>query len=178
VKKWLKMWPVFLLLALTPLHFPAFNIDYVLVPLLQGGGILTGYKLLIFVGILETLELWLWYLGWGGFVDMMKRLFEEDINLAKKVAGEMKADGYFDEAKISFIQNHDKLINTSGRIRSFLKKWGVAGAFILGLIPWPGFRVIPDTICGTAKWRAGFVALALGNFTKTAGFVYFWGRVF
>lgn len=176
--KWFKLWPVFLLLALTPLHFPAFNIDYALVPLLQAKGILTGYKLLAFAGILETLELWWWYLGWSGFIDMIKELFEEDISLAKKVAGEMGADGYFDEVKIGFIKNHNKLINTSSRIKSFIGKWGVAGIFVLGLTPWPGFRVIPDTICGTAKWKAGFVALVLGNFIKTAGFVYFWGKIF
>lgn len=176
--KWLKLWPIFLLSALTPLHFPAFNIDYALVPFLEAKGIFTGYKLLIFAGVIETLELWLWYLGWGGSTDLIKNSFAEDINLAKKVAGEMRAEGYFDEVKIHFIHNHNKLISTTSRIKRFIEKWGAIGTFILGLIPWPGFRIIPDTICGTAKWKMGFVGLALGNFIKTAGFVYLWGKVF
>ena len=108
----------------------------------------------------------------------MASWFEEDVNFAKKVAGEMKREGYIDWVKIHFTRKYQKLCNKADTIKRGLKAGGYAAFFYLGVWPTWGPRVIGDFICGTAKWRGCFMALCIGNLIKTSCLVFAWHWVF
>jgi len=173
MRKW---WPVFLLIFLTPLAY-LFNPDLIITPTLRNRGY-ENIVILIISGTVGTTEMLLWYLGWGGITGLILDWFKEDINFAKKIAGEMKRDGYIDGAKIFFTRKHRKLNEKADRLMQGLRVGSYFGFFWIGFWPTPGPRVIGDFICGTTRRKSAFFALCMGNFLKTAYLVFAWDKVF
>lgn len=174
--KLLELWPVILLAVLVPIAY-AFNPDLVVTPLLRSQGY-DNWMILVMAGSVGTAEMILWYLGWRGISDLVKKWFVDDINFAKKVTGEMKKDGYLDWIKIHFTRKYKKLNEKAGKLLKGLKMSSYLGFLGLGFWPGPGPRIIGDFICGTTKWKGGLVALCIGNIIKTACFVFAWDRMF
>lgn len=133
---------------------------------------------LVITGAIGTVDMVFWYIGWGGIADLLKSWFKDDINFAKKVAGEMKKDGYLDSIKIYFARKYYKLDSKLEKIGKAFKIGTYFGVFASGVIPAPGFRVLADFLCGTTKWRSGLFVLCLGNAIKTAVVVFSWGLIF
>src|SRR3989344_3070135 len=137
-----RWWSVFLLLILAPVAY-LFHPDGVVTPLLRAKGF-RNFVILMVSGTLGTIEMLLWYLGWGGIRRQIAEWFEEDVNFAKKVAGEMKREGYIDWVKIHFTRKYQKLCNKADTIKRGLKAGGYAAFFYLGVWPTWGPRVIGD----------------------------------
>ena len=168
-----KIWPVWLLAINILFQFPFFNPDLTLIPLLKIKNFSLG-QMIIIVGVVGFLELLLGYIAWGGFSQMLVGHFEQDINFARKIAGELKADGYVDRFRVYFARKHSRFMDPQSRIRRWLRRGGYSLFFLLGINPLPGTRLPADIICGSLHWSKGFVALAIGNFIKTAGYVWGW----
>jgi len=92
----------------------------------------------------------------------------------KKIGGEIKAEGYFDEIKVYFAKKYYKLIDPNSKAYRNIKNGGLGVVFGLGINPFFGTRFLADMICGTSRWRKGFIVLAIGNFIKTIGFALGW----
>lgn len=174
--KWLKLWPLFMLVALTPIA-TLFHADTVQIPYFKLQGI-HGWRLFFLVGGNETGQMVLWYVGWGRISTLIKEWYKEDINFAKKVGKQMKTDGYVDWFKVYFARKHEKLGNKLGSIVKAVKIGGCLTMLGFGLWPVLGPRMLGDFLCGTTKWRAGLIALCIGNLVKTAGFIYAWDGIF
>ncbi len=174
--KWWKLWPVFLLLLLTPIAV-LFNPDHVVTPTLRVQGF-KSVMILMVSGTVGTVEMFLWYIGWGGIRGLIAGWFEEDVNFAKKIAGDMKSGGYVDEAKIHFTRRYKKLKEKADKLKKGLRATSYLAFFGIGFWPIWGPRVVGDFICGTARWKWCFVALCIGNFVKTAGYVFAWDKIF
>lgn len=174
--KFWKWWPVLLLLILVPVAF-LFNPDGVITPLLRAKGFKTGTILIISGGV-GTTDMLLWYIGWGGIRNLVIRWFEEDVDFAKKIAGEMKRDGQIDGIKIYFTRKYKKLSDRADKLRKGLRAGSYLSFFWLGFWPTPGPRVIGDFICGTTKLKRCFIALCLGNFIKTSYLLFAWDKAF
>lgn len=175
MKLW-KFWPAMLLLVLTPAAF-FFHPDAVVTPFLRAKGFKTLTMLLI-SGLVGTVEMVLWYIGWGGIRNLIARWFEEDINFVKKIAGEMKKDGYLDWIKVYIVQKYKKLNDRADKLMSGLKVGGYLGFFGLGFWPILGPRMVGDFICGTTKWKGGLIVLCIGNVIKTACLIFAWNEIF
>src|SRR3989344_399612 len=108
--------------------------------------------------------------GAGNFVEGL------EIRFTRKYLKFTDNKEYYEEpvSKVWLFRNIDKVLKWFVVI---LKAGGVIAMFIVGLIPVPGFRVIPDVLCGSARSKMGFIALSLGNFLKTVGMVYGWGEI-
>ena len=103
-----------MLVALTPVAI-FFHADTVQIPYFKSLGI-NGWKLFFVVGSNETLQMVAWYIGWGKIPALIKEWYKEDINFAKKVGQQMKADGYVDWLKVYFAIKHEKFRNKLGSI--------------------------------------------------------------
>lgn len=165
-----------MLLALTPVAY-FFNPDVVITPALRLKGF-QNITILIISGTIGSVEMFIWYIGWGGIANLIKKWFEDDLNFAKKIAGEMKRDGYLDEIKIRFTKKYKKLDEKTNKLLRGLKMGGCFSFFWIGFWPTPGPRVVGDFFCGTTKRRGAFIALCAGNFLKTAYLIFAWDKVF
>lgn len=194
--KLLELWPVYLLACVYYISW--FNPDLVIAPAL-----IIKYKYLakplvvLIIGSIGFLEMLGGYKGWSGMRGLVVEKWLKDKEFVKKLKGEVKAgnrmeglqirftkkylkytgDGsYYEEpvSRVWLFRNIDKVLKWFVVI---LKAGGVIAMFIVGLIPVPGFRVIPDILCGSARSKIGFIALSLGNFLKTVGIVYGWGEI-
>ena len=54
------------------------------------------------------------------------------------------------------------------------KSGGYVTMFLFGLSPIPGSRMVPDILCGTMRWKKGFVVLVVSNLLRITAFVYGW----
>src|SRR3989344_8314902 len=137
------------------------------------------------------------YNGWSGLRGLMEKLLKDDIEFVKKIKGEKKTKDFVEWLKVRIARKYLKFTNNQDYYKEpvskvwlfrnmdkvlkwfvvILKAGGVIAMFIVGLIPIPGFRVIPDVLCGSARSKMGFIALSLGNFLKTVGMVYGWGEI-
>lgn len=175
VKLW-KLWPVFLLIILIPVAY-LFNPDLVITPTLRAKGF-NNFTILMASGIVGATEMFLWYIGWGGISDLVTKWFEEDVNFAKKIAGEMKRDGYIDGIKIYFTIKYKRLNEKADKLKKGLKATSYLTFFGIGFWPTLGPRVVGDFICGTGKWSRCFMFLCVGNFIKTAYYIFAWDKLF
>jgi len=192
--KLLELWPVYLLACVYYVSW--FNPDLVIAPmlLLNHHSKLWVVFIVGFVGFSEMLG---GYKGWSGMRGLVVEKWLKDKEFVKKLKGEERAGNfvegleirltrkylkftdnreYYEEpvSKVWLFRNMDKVLKW---LVIILKSGGVIAMFIVGLIPVPGFRVIPDILCGTARSKMGFIALSLGNFLKTVGMVYGWGEI-
>ena len=174
--KWLKLWPLFMLIALTPIA-TLFHSDTVQIPYFRSLGF-QGWLLFLVVGCNETIQMVAWYVGWGRISTLIKEWYKEDINFAKKVGKQMRADGYVDWLKVYFARRHEKFDNKLNGILKAVKIGGWFTMFGFGLWPIWGPRMLGDFLCGTTRWRAGLIALCIGNLIKTVGFIFAWNGMF
>ena len=187
IGKFLELWPIFLLTGIYYVSW--FNPDYVIAPLL----LLKHYSKLVAavaVGSVGFLEMLGGYKGWSGTRGLVEKWLK-DKEFVKKLKGEERVDNfvegleirltrkylkftdnkeYYEEpvSKVWLFRNIDKIFKW---LVVILKSGGMLAMFVFGLIPVPGFRVIPDVLCGTARWKMGFAALSIGNFLKTVAMV-------
>ena len=131
----LKWWPVFLLLALFPAAY-FLNPDGVITPALRFKGINNGV-ILIVSGTVGTVEMILWFLGWGGVTDLIAGWLRDDVNFARKIAGEVKKDGYVDGVKVYFARKHKKLTEKADKLWTGLKAGSYLTFFAVGCLPTP-----------------------------------------
>ncbi|MEX2090841.1 MAG: hypothetical protein WD989_01760 [Candidatus Paceibacterota bacterium] len=195
IAKFLELWPVYLLAGVYYVSY--FNPDYVIAPLL----LVRGYSklsTLLVVGGIGFLEMFGGYKGWSGVRGLIEKWLRDDIEFVKRLKGEKETRNYTEWLKVKITRKYLKLTDNSQYYKEpvpktwlfrnidevfkwiliVLKGGGVVAMFIFGLIPVPGFRMIPDFLCGVARLKVGFAALSLGNFLKTIGMVYgFWGQV-
>lgn len=171
-----RWWSVFLLLILAPVAY-LFHPDGVVTPLLRAKGF-RNFVILMVSGTLGTIEMLLWYLGWGGIRRQIAEWFREDVNFAKKVAGKIKREGYVDWVKIHFTRKYKILDEKATKLVKGLKVGSYLGFFLLGCWPTPGPRMVGDFICGTTGWKGGLIVLCIGNFIKTFYLVFAWDKVF
>lgn len=193
IAKILELWPVLLLVGVYYVSW--FNPDFFIAPIL-----IIKYKLLakpllvLAVGSIGFLEMLGGYKGWSGMRGLVEKWLRDDIEFIKKLKGEEKTKDFEDWLKVRFARKYlkyidngtyykepiskvwlfryaDRILKWTARV---LKSGGVVMLFIFGLIPVPGFRIVPDILCGTARWKIGFIALAIGNFLKTLGIIYGW----
>jgi len=177
LKKLLRLWPIFVLGIMTPISI--LHVDFVLAPILIGFFKVNSRLFsCIILGGIGFFELWVWYQGWSGLADLLKQFFEEDIEFMKKVLGEIKSSGILEWVKVFFVRRYFRLAKKAEAVKKFLRGSGYLSMFMAGLLPIWGPRVVCDFLCGTSKWKKGFIALAVGNFVKTAGFVFGWNSVF
>lgn len=194
--KLFELWPVYLLACVYYVSW--FNPDLVIAPALM-----MNYKLLakpfvvLIIGSIGFLEMLGGYKGWSGMRGLVERWLRDDIEFVKQLKGEEKTKDFIGWLKVrlarkylKYTDNRDYYQEPVSKVWIFrnidkvfkwfvviLKAGGVVAMFIFGLIPIPGFRVIPDVLCGSARSKMGFIALSLGNFLKTVGMVYGWGEV-
>ena len=90
----------------------------------------------------------------------------------------MRADGYVDWLKVYFARRHEKFENKLNGILKAVKIGGWFTMFGFGLWPIWGPRMLGDFLCGTTRWRAGLIALCIGNLIKTVGFIFAWNGMF
>lgn len=192
IYKALELWPVFLLTFVYFISY--FNPDFVIAPLL----LLKHYSkplTVLAIGSIGFLEMLGGYKGWSGMRGLVIDKWLKDKEFVQKLKGEKKTEGlvesfeirltrkylkytdgesYYEEpvSRVWLFRNTDKVLKWFILI---LKAGGVIAMFFFGLIPVPGFRVIPDVLCGSARSKMGFTALAVGNFLKTVGVIYGWG---
>lgn len=194
IAKLLELWPIFLLSLVYSLSY--FNPDYIITPILIRYNMFTKPMLVLIIGTIGFLEMLGGYNGWSGLRGLGERRLKDDIKFLKKVKGELETDGYIDWLTTYFSRKYFNFLNSEKESKAksswfnifidwvlrniirIVKTGGYLGMFILGVTPIPGFRVIPDIFCGTTRWRKGFIVLAVGNFLKTAGFVYGWSWFF
>lgn len=194
--KVLELWPVYLLACVYYISW--FNPDLVIAPAL-----IIKYKYLakplvvLIIGSIGFLEMLGGYKGWSGMRGLVVEKWLKDKEFVKKLRGEVKVENRMEGLQIRFTKKYLKYTGNGSyyeepvsRVWLFrnmdkvlkwfiiiLKAGGVIAMFIVGLIPVPGFRVIPDILCGTARSKMGFIALSLGNFLKTVGMIYGWGEI-
>ena len=177
MKKTVELWPIFLLLCWVPVSY-FLHVDYIFIPYFQSLKLFTNFQILILAGILGLIGLLVWYIGWSNFSLLILQWIKEDINFGKKIAGELEAEGYIDQIKIHFSRRYYKLINPQNKAAKFIKAGGYTTMFIAGITPIGGLRSVGSSICGIMRWKRGLAVLAIGNFLKTASFVYAWSLVF
>ena len=191
--KLLELWPVFLLVSVYVVSY--FNPDLVITPIL----LLYNHSkpwVVFVVGSIGFLEMLGGYKGWSGTRGLVDKWLK-DKEFVKKLKGEEVVDDFVEGLEIRFTKKYLKFTDNKeyyeepvSRVWLFrnidkvlkwlvvvLKSGGILMMFIFGLIPVPGFRVIPDILCGTTRSKMGFIALSLGNFLKTVGMVYGWGEI-
>ena len=171
-----KWWSVFLLLILTPAAY-VFNPDIVVTPYLRSCGY-GNFFIFLVSGSSGTLEMIVWFVGWGGLVGLIAGWFKEDINFAKKIAGEIKKDGHIDSIKIYFTKKYEKYNERACKLAKGFKIGSYFGFFWVGFWPIPGPRVLGDFVCGTTKNKKLLFALCAGNLVKTACLIYAWNKLF
>lgn len=193
MKKVAKLWPIFLLACVYSLSY--FNTDYMMIPALVKYGLSKGTILLI-VGSFSFLDMLGGYIGWSNFRGLVESWLKDEIHFLKKVRGEQKTKGFIEWLKIYFSRKYLVLLNDENNEykapapkRWLFKhldgvlKWAIIAVkgggyitmFLFGLSPIPGSRMVPDILCGTARWKSGFVVLAISNFLRIIAFVYGWG---
>lgn len=191
--KFLELWPVYLLICVY--YTSWFNPDFFITPIL-----IIKYKLLakpllvLIIGSIGFLEMLGGYKGWSGTRGLVEKWLRDDIEFIKKLKGEEKTKDFEDWLKVRFARKYLNFTDNGAYykepvskiwlfryadrvlkwIAKILKSGGIIMLFIFGLIPVPGFRVVPDILCGTTRWKIGFIALAIGNFLKTFGVIYGW----
>ena len=191
--KLLELWPVFLLVGVYYISY--FNPDLVIAPILLLSNHSKPWVVLV-VGSIGFLEMLGGYTGWSGMRGLVEKWLK-DKEFVRKLRGEVKVENRIEGLQIRFTKKYMKFTGEGSyyeepisRVWLFrnidkvfkwfvviLKAGGVIAMFIFGLIPVPGFRVIPDILCGTARSKMGFIALSLGNFLKTVGMVYSWSSI-
>ncbi|MBI2674803.1 MAG: hypothetical protein HYX22_03680 [Candidatus Yanofskybacteria bacterium] len=192
IAKSLELWPIFLLACVYYVSW--FNPDFFIAPIL-----IIKYKwakplLVLVIGSIGFMEMLGGYKGWSGTRGLIIDKWLKDKEFVKKLRGEERAGNlvegleirltrkylkftdnkeYYEEpvSKVWLFRNIDKVLKWMVLI---LKSGGVIAMFVFGLVPVPGFRIVPDVLCGTARWKVGFTALAVGNFLKTVGIIYGW----
>ena len=167
-------------------------------PILSKYQVFSRTNLLFIVGLMGFLEMLGGYIGWSKFRGLMEKWLKDDIEFIKELKGEKETGDFIGWLKVHFARKYLGLITDDGEYDKFRsKRWllqrfdkislwtwkavksgGVILMFVLGAIPVPGFRVVPDILCGTLRWRLGFIALSVSNFLKTAAFVYGWSWIF
>lgn len=193
IAKILELWPVFLLSGIYYVSY--FNPDFFIAPML----LLKSYSkplVVLVVGFIGFLELLGGYKGWSGMRGLVEKWLK-DTEFVKKLRGEKEtkhlieglqvrftrkylkftSDGsYYEEpvSRVWLFRNIDKVFK---QLALVLKSGGLVMVFGFSLVPIPGLRVGPDILCGTTRWKVGFVALAIGNFLKTVGVIYGWSRL-
>lgn len=194
--KLLELWPVFLLACVYYVSW--FNPDLVIAPALM-----MKYKLLakplvvLIIGSVGFLEMLGGYKGWSGMRGLVEKWLRDDIEFVKQLKGEKKTKDFVGLLKVRFARKYLKFTDNQDYYQEpvskvwlsrnidkvlkwfivILKSGGLLMMFVSGLIPIPGFRVVPDILCGTTRSKMGFIALSLGNFLKTVGMIYSWGEV-
>lgn len=165
-----------MLAALAPMAV-LFHSDTVQIPFFKSRGI-HNWTLFLLVGSNETIQMFVWYIGWSKISTLIKEWYREDINFAQKVGKKMKADGYEDWLKIHFARKHEKLNLKLNSIIRAVKMGGIVTMIGFGVWPTWGPRMLGDFLCGTTKWKMGLVALCIGNLVKTIGFIFAWNEIF
>jgi len=193
--KFLELWPVFLLACVYLLSY--FNPDYIIAPFLIRNKLFTKPVIVLIVGSIGFLEMLGGYNGWSGFRGLLFDKWLKNKEFIKKLRGEEGVDNFVEGLEIRLTRKYLKFTdnkeyyeepvskrwlfrNINGILKwlvVLLKSGGVITVFIFGLMPIPGFRVLPDVLCGTARWKMGFIALSIGNFLKTVGVIYGWSRI-
>ncbi|MDP3696916.1 MAG: hypothetical protein Q8R55_02680 [Candidatus Taylorbacteria bacterium] len=192
MKKITKLWPIFLLALVYGLSY--FNTDYMLIPALVQTGLPRG-TILVIVCSFSFLDMLGGYIGWSGLRSLVEKLLKDDIDFLKKLKGEQKTKDFIEWLQIYFTRKYLLFLNNgNGSYKiPISKKWlfnhfdtifkwavitvkggGYLTMFFFGLSPIPGSRMIPDILCGTARWRNGFIVLAISNFLRISTFVYGW----
>lgn len=194
IAKILELWPVFLLAGVYYVSW--FNPDLVIAPMLLLNQHSKPWVVFI-VGSVGFLEMLGGYKGWSGIRGLVVEKWLRDKEFVKKLKGEERADGFVEGLEIRFTRKYLKFTDNKeyyeepiSKVWLFrnidkvfkwfvvvLKSGGLFAMFVFGLIPVPGFRVVPDVLCGSARWKVGFTALSVGNFLKTVSMVYGWGRI-
>lgn len=193
------LWPVYLLVIVYSTSY--YNVDYFLIPTLIKLKF-TRMQILLIAGPVGFIEILCGYIGWSYFRDLVEKWLKDDIDFMKKVMGDLEARGYLEWVKIYFSRKYLKFMNGNGnghpkkstknvyilfdrfsdkmikRVLKILKGGSYFLVFMIGLIPIPGPRMISDIFCGTARWKKGFIIVAIGNFLKTFGFVFGWSWFF
>ncbi len=193
--KLLELWPIFLLAGVYYVSW--FNPDLVIAPVLMTNYKLLAKPLVLIIGAVGFIEMLGGYKGWSGMRGLVVEKWLKDKEFVKKLRGEVKVENRIEGLQIRFTKKYLKFTGDGSyyeepvsRVWLFrnidkvlkwfvviLKTGGVIAMFVVGLIPIPGFRVIPDILCGSARSKMGFIALSLGNFLKTVGMVYGWGEI-
>lgn len=188
--KLLELWPVYLLACVYYISW--FNPDIVIAPILIKKYNLFTPLVVWIVGSIGFLEMLGGYKGWSEIRGLVVEKWLKDKEFVQKLRGEVKVENRMEGLQIRFTKKYLKYTSDGSyyeepvsRVWLFrnidevfkwfiviLKAGGVIAMFVVGLIPVPGFRVIPDILCGTARSKMGFIALSLGNFLKTVGMVY------
>jgi len=194
IAKILELWPVYLLVCVYYVSW--FNPDLIIAPmlLLNHHSKLWVVFIVGFVGFLEMLG---GYKGWSEIRGLVMEKWLKDKEFVKKLKGEEGAGNFVEGLEIRFTRKYLKFTdnreyyqepvskvwlfrNIDKVLKWFvviLKSGGLLMMFAFGLIPIPGFRVVPDVLCGSARWKMGFIALSSGNFLKTVGMVYGWSKI-
>ena len=193
--KILELWPVFLLACVYYVSW--FNPDYFIAPIL----LLKHYSKLVavlVVGSVGFLEMLGGYKGWSGVRELIVEKWLKDKEFIKKLKGEERAGNFVEGLEIrltrkylKFIDNREYYEEPVSKVWLFrnidkvfkwfviiLKSGGILMMFVFGLVPVPGFRVVPDILCGTARSKTGFAALSFGNFLKSVAIIYGWNWFF
>ena len=192
MKKIASLWPVVLLALVYSLSY--FNTDYMIIPALVKYGF-TKSTVLLLVCSFSFLDMLGGYIGWSGLRTLGERGFRDDIDYLKKLRGEQKTKDFLDWLRVYFTRKYLVLLNDDQNDYSIPapKRWffnhldavlrwavitvksgGYLTMFIFGLSPIPGSRMIPDILCGTTRWKKGFIILAISNFLRISTFVYGW----
>ena len=194
IAKLLELWSVFLLVGVYYVSY--FNPDLVITPILLLNNHSKPWVVFV-VGFIGFLEMLGGYTGWSGLRGLVVEKWLKDKEFVRKLKGEERADNFVEGLEIRLTRKYLKLTDNKeyyeepvSKVWLFrnidrvfkwlifvLKSGGMFMMFIFGLIPIPGFRVIPDVLCGSARWKMGFIALSVGNFLKTIGMVYGWSWV-
>jgi len=193
IAKLLELWSVFLLVGVYYVSY--FNPDLVITPILLLNNHSKPWVVFV-VGSIGFLEMLGGYTGWSGTRGLIEKWLK-DKEFVKKLKGEERADNFVEGLEIrltrkylKFTDNKEYYEEPVSKVWLFrnidivfkwliliLKSGGLLAMFVFGLIPFPGFRVIPDVLCGSARWKMGFIALSVGNFLKTVGMVYSWSWI-
>lgn len=190
--KIIKLWPIFLLAAVYSLSY--FNTDYVLIPALTRYGLSKG-TIILLVCPFSFLDMLGGYIGWSNFRSLMEDAFRHDINFVAQVKGEQKTRNFLEWLRMRFAIEYMVIMEDGSsdikvpasrlwilkhkdRIFKFIVVTVKSGSYltmiVLGLIPVPGARMVPDILCGTARWKKGFAVLAISNTLRITAFVYGW----
>ena len=129
---------------------------------------------------------------------VVEKWLKDDIEFIKKLKGEKKTKDFIEGLKVHFARKYLKFTDNQNYYQEpvskvwlfrnidkifkwfvvILKSGGILMMFVFGLVPVPGFRVVPDILCGTTRSKMGFIALSLGNFLKSVAIIYGWGWFF
>lgn len=193
IAKICELWPVFLLVLVYYISW--FNPDFFIAPILIIKYELSSKPLLVLIiGLAGFLEMLGGYKGWSGMRGLVEKWCRDDIEFVKQLRGEEKTKDFVGWLKVSFSRKYLKYTGSGDYYQGpvskiwlcrdidkilkwfvvVLKAGGLIAMFVFGLVPIPGFRVVPDVLCGTTRSKKGFIALSLGNFLKTIGVIYGW----